>query len=124
MKTPTVASRLGHFMGMGMDNQLGKFSSNLAELPHPSGNSSVKSHHGFWVLTKTRAFTYVKKNWQSQEFLLSTILMHQPKCVLMPPPTAYERSRHRVETDHLCNSINDRNGTTLRTDQKEALAST
>ena len=56
MKPPTNVSKLGCFMGM--DNQHGKFSSNLAEL---SGNSSTRSHHGFGVLTKTRVFTYVQK---------------------------------------------------------------
>ena len=42
MKPPTNVSKLGCFMGM--DNQLGKFSSSLAEL---SGNSSTRSHLGF-----------------------------------------------------------------------------
>ena len=113
MKPPTNVSKLGCFMGM--DNQLGKFSSNLAEL---SGNSSTRSHHGFGVLTKTRVFHLRAEGIgkANSTCSLQSSCTDQSVCwclLLQLMSRLNAETRHRVETNFLCISTNDRNRTTL-----------
>ena len=59
MSTPTNISELRRFMGMA--NQLGKFSKNLAELTQPLRQLLSKKHTWLWGPAQEQAFARVKK---------------------------------------------------------------
>ena len=89
MQPPTAVTELHWFMGMA--NQLGKFSPNLAQLTQPLRELlSKKTPPGPGERVKVRHS--VKKSCQNQPLLHSMIPRHQPKSQQMHPPTAWEQS--------------------------------
>ena len=72
MAAPTNVSELRRFMGM--TNQLGKFSPNLANLTQPLRELLNKKHSRLWGPDQERAFHQVK-----EELTKPTILaLHDP----------------------------------------------
>ena len=73
MSTPTNILELRHFMGMA--NQLGKFSRNLAELTQPLRQLLNKKHTWLWRPAQEQAFARVK-----EELTKPTVLaMYDPE---------------------------------------------
>ena len=72
MKAPSTVSELRRFMGMV--NQLGKFSPNLAELTQPLRELLSKHNAWLWGPTQERAFTQVKEELSKS----TTLTLYDP----------------------------------------------
>ena len=85
MSAPTTVPELRRFLGMV--NQLGKFTPNLAELTQPLRELLSKSNAWVWGPAQSKAFSQVKQNSQNLQPSHCMTLKHGPESLLMLPRT-------------------------------------
>ena len=97
METPKSISELHGFLGM--INQLGEFSPNIAELSKPLQELLSTKKAWLWTPTQDKAFTNLKKDLTTPNILTlydhsAPLVLTQPS-LLMPLPIAWDQFCYR-----------------------------